>query len=247
MADKVSLSSPGRSAPLSLPKTASAANRTGSVLPTAGKTAMPTAEAVAYVQGKALSDRARDLNTRKDTIDQGIRAAKSAISGYEAAAKLLGQMKDNLAAAPSATDEERHGLQTQFNALAKAAATLATEAARQGAAASEAGEATSEAAPNVAALHWTDETAPGALAEAVDGAMLAVQANTLILGTKVTQLQNRLNAAVTALTNGADKITLAELNEEGANLLALQTRQQVGSQSLSFAGQIEQNVLNLFR
>lgn len=247
MADKVSLSSPGRSAPLSLPKAASAANRTGSVLPTAGKTAAPTAEAVAYVQGQALSDRARDLNSRKDTIDHGIRAAKSAIAGYDAAAKLLGQMKDAAISGQTATGDERDGLKIQFNALAKAAAALATEAARQGAAASEAGEATSEQAPNVAALTWTDDSAPDALAEAVDGAMLAVQANTIILGTKVTQLQNRLNAAVTALTNGADKITMAELNEEGANLLALQTRQQLGSQPLSFAGQIEHNVLNLFR
>lgn len=50
-----------------------------------------------------------------------------------------------------------------------------------------------------------------------------------------------------AVAQPADKLSLADLNEEGANLIALQTRQQLGAQSLSFAGQQEQSVLNLFR
>jgi len=49
------------------------------------------------------------------------------------------------------------------------------------------------------------------------------------------------------LETGAGKLTVADLNEEGANLLALQTRQQLGIQALSFAGQAEQSILGLFR
>jgi flagellin-like hook-associated protein FlgL len=49
------------------------------------------------------------------------------------------------------------------------------------------------------------------------------------------------------LEGGAGQLTLADLNAEGANLLALQTRQQMGIQALSFAGQSEQAVLGLFR
>jgi flagellin-like hook-associated protein FlgL len=49
------------------------------------------------------------------------------------------------------------------------------------------------------------------------------------------------------LEDGAGQLTLADLNSEGANLLALQTRQQMGIQALSFAGQSEQAVLGLFR
>jgi flagellin-like hook-associated protein FlgL len=52
---------------------------------------------------------------------------------------------------------------------------------------------------------------------------------------------------VSVLDSGAGKLTVADLNEEGANLLALQTRQQLGIQSLSFAGQSEQSILGLFR
>ena len=39
---------------------------------------------------------------------------------------------------------------------------------------------------------------------------------------------------------------LADTNEEGANLLTLQTRQSLSSTSLSFAAQADQNVLRLF-
>ncbi|WP_417821481.1 flagellin [Terasakiella sp.] len=52
---------------------------------------------------------------------------------------------------------------------------------------------------------------------------------------------------VGVLETGSGQLTLADLNEEGANLLALQTRQQMGIQALSFAGQSEQAVLGLFR
>ncbi len=51
---------------------------------------------------------------------------------------------------------------------------------------------------------------------------------------------------VTTLESGAGKLTVADLNKEGANLLALQTRQQLGIQALSFAGQSEQSILRLF-
>lgn len=49
------------------------------------------------------------------------------------------------------------------------------------------------------------------------------------------------------LETGAGKLTVADLNEEGANLLALQTGQQLGIQAMSFAAQAEQSILGLFR
>lgn len=53
-------------------------------------------------------------------------------------------------------------------------------------------------------------------------------------------------STVNTLRAGADDLTLADLNEEGANLLALQTRQQLGVTSLSLASQSQQAVLRLF-
>ncbi|MEQ1931605.1 MAG: flagellin, partial [Parvularculaceae bacterium] len=43
------------------------------------------------------------------------------------------------------------------------------------------------------------------------------------------------------------KLTLADINEEGANLVALQIRQQLGIQALSIANQAPQSILSLFR
>ncbi len=51
---------------------------------------------------------------------------------------------------------------------------------------------------------------------------------------------------INVLTEGADNLTLADMNEESANMLALQTRQQLAINSLSLASQAAQGVLQLF-
>ena len=62
-------------------------------------------------------------------------------------------------------------------------------------------------------------------------------------------MQNRqtfTNAMVNTLQTGSDGLTLADGNLEGANMLALQTRQQLSIQALSLASQANQAVLRLF-
>ena len=51
---------------------------------------------------------------------------------------------------------------------------------------------------------------------------------------------------VNTLTTGADNLVLADSNEEGAKLLALNTRQQLSQTALSLASQADQSVLRLF-
>ena len=51
---------------------------------------------------------------------------------------------------------------------------------------------------------------------------------------------------VNTLNTGADNLTLADMNEEGANMLMLQTRQNLGTTSLSLASQSAQAVMRLF-
>jgi len=51
---------------------------------------------------------------------------------------------------------------------------------------------------------------------------------------------------INTLQTGAANLTLADTNQEGANLLALQTRQQLGVQALSIANQSQQSILKLF-
>lgn len=84
----------------------------------------------------------------------------------------------------------------------------------------------------------------------IDTAISRLRATSAELGSNVAILQTRLdftNNYVNELQIGSDKLTLADLNEEGANLVSLQTRQQLGIQSLSISGQQQQAILALLQ
>ncbi len=83
----------------------------------------------------------------------------------------------------------------------------------------------------------------------LDTAVTSLRGNASTIGSNVSLLQTRLDFTeqyVNVHELGAAKLSLAEITEEGANLVALQTRQQLGISSLAFAGQAEQSVLSLF-
>lgn len=87
------------------------------------------------------------------------------------------------------------------------------------------------------------------LVQGVDSAISQNNSVAKSLGTNVAILNTRLEFTkeyVNVQKDGAGKLTLADTNEEGANLVSLQTRQQLGIQALAFAGQTEQSVLRLF-
>lgn len=52
---------------------------------------------------------------------------------------------------------------------------------------------------------------------------------------------------VDTLKSGGDKLVLADMNEEAANMLALQTQRQMATNSLTMASQAAQSVLQMFR
>ena len=69
------------------------------------------------------------------------------------------------------------------------------------------------------------------------------------LGTNLNIIQTRQDYTsefANVLTEGASKLTEADQNEESANLLTLQTRQQLGTIALSLANQSQQAILRLF-
>jgi flagellin len=69
------------------------------------------------------------------------------------------------------------------------------------------------------------------------------------LATDLGVIQNRQDFTQKTIDNlkeGADKLTVADQNEEGAKLLALQTRAQLSAITLSLASQQDQTVLRLF-
>lgn len=62
----------------------------------------------------------------------------------------------------------------------------------------------------------------------------------------ITSRRDFTENTINTLESGADDLTVADQNEEGANLLALQTRQALGTTALSLASQSAQSVLRLF-
>jgi len=62
----------------------------------------------------------------------------------------------------------------------------------------------------------------------------------------ITIRQDFTSNMINTLNDGAANLTNADMNEEGANMLMLQTRQQLGTTSLSLASQAAQSVLRLF-
>jgi len=81
-------------------------------------------------------------------------------------------------------------------------------------------------------------------------AIATLRSNSSSLGNNLNIIQTRQDFArnlINALKEGADKLTLADKNEEGAKLLSLQTSQQLGITSLSLASQANQSILRLFQ
>ena len=62
----------------------------------------------------------------------------------------------------------------------------------------------------------------------------------------ITTRSSFTDSMVNILNTGADNLTNADMNEEGANALMLQTKQSLGMTSLSLGAQAAQSVLRLF-
>jgi len=90
----------------------------------------------------------------------------------------------------------------------------------------------------------------------INSAITALDAATTNLRSEAQKLSTNLSTItirqdftsnmINTLQDGATNLTNADMNEEGANMLMLQTRQQLGTTSLSLASQSAQSVLRLF-
>lgn len=103
--------------------------------------------------------------------------------------------------------------------------------------------------PEITARSWENEVNLRNTVRDLDAASrtLRTQASTFGANLGVVEIrQGFTDQLINTLEGGAADLTLADTNEEGANLLALQTRQQLGSVALSIASQSEQSVLQLF-
>lgn len=87
------------------------------------------------------------------------------------------------------------------------------------------------------------------ISNGITTALAVLEAQSTKLSSNLSIVNARLdftNEMVNIELAGADNLTLADQNEEGANMLMLQTRNQLGTTSLSLASQAAQGILRLF-
>ncbi len=96
---------------------------------------------------------------------------------------------------------------------------------------------------------FDSDTSIDARLNALTDALGVIRSQASAFGSNLSIVENRTEftkAMMNTLQTGADSLVLADTNEEAANMLALQTRQQLSSTALSLASQADQAVLQLF-
>ncbi len=254
---------------LSLQMTDALMQRTSERLATGLRVNSSVDDAAAYFAAQGHRSRAADLNARKDAMGEAIQTVKAADQGIKAINSLIEQAKGLVAAARSASTADRATLAGQFDDILTQIDNLATDSGYKGTNLLDADTLTvdlnEDATSSVdvvgfdasssglsiaaAANAWAlDANIDAALAD-LDAGLATLRVNAKSLGASngiITARQAFTAGMISTLTTGADQLTLADPNEEGANMLALQTRQQLGIVSLSLSSQSQQSILRLF-
>ncbi len=229
---------------------------------------------VNFFKSKDHYDRADDLASKKDGMAEAIKVIEAANTGIEGIYDLLDQMKSLASAAK--TSGNTSDLANQYDTIRSQLAQMADDSSYGGvnllnneslsvefnedgsSSLSVAGfSATTAGTFNFGSSSVTINTADFSNSDAIeDGAISEIDSVVSELRTKAQQLASSLSTIeiradftqemINTLNTGADNLTLADMNEEGANMLMLQTRQQLGTTSLSMSSQAAQAVLRLF-
>lgn len=215
-------------------------------------------------------DRASDLNDRKDGMSEAVQTVKNADNGIKAITSLI-QAAKGLASSAAATNDSLSQVtyESQFLQIKSQITTLASDSGYRGTNLLTDGTLSIEFAPKAgdakltvagfkadsttlgvtAAVNWaTAGAATQALAN-MDGALTTLRTKSSTLASNlavITTRQDFTDNVINTLQQGADGLTLADMNNEGANMLMLQTRQSLGTTALSLSSQAAQSVLRLF-
>jgi flagellin-like hook-associated protein FlgL len=224
---------------------------------------------VNYFSSRGLGQRAADLSSLKNSFGEAISTIKSADNAISEITSSLENVKKIVTSAKDASPETISSLQDQLKDEVAKIDKLANDSSYSGrnllTGESDLTISVNERGTNSLTVKSTDlrssalgldtlslgdpEAIDSSL-ETIDSARKTIQSTSKTLSTQmatITTRQDFTNEFSKALVEGASKLTMADLNEEGANMLALQTRQQLGTISLSLASQSEQAVMNLFR
>jgi flagellin-like hook-associated protein FlgL len=224
-----------------------------------------------FFTAQSLNNRANDFSSLLDSMSNAVKTIQAADNGITAITKLVESGRALARQALQTTDAtERASLATQFTAIRTQIDALAADSGFNGTnllngddltvVFNEDGTSTQTIA-SVTDDTGTDLPIAGPVGSwALDASIqTSIDETTTALSTLRTQSkafgsslstvqarQDFTKSLINTLTSGADNLTLADSNEEGANLLALQTRQQLSTTALSLAVQSDRNVLRLF-
>jgi flagellin len=266
------LSAGVRSNLLQLQQTSDLITKTETRLSTGKRVNSALDNPINYFTAQGLSSRANDLNSLLDSMTTGINTIQAANNGISAITKLVQSAQSLVSQGRQTTDSAvRATLSAQFDDLLGQIDQLAADSGFNGINLlngdnltinlNETGSSTttitgytdttaSALSISGAANNWAASTDLDAAASELSTALTTLRTQTQSLGSNLQVVQIRQDftkAMVNTLSSGADSLTLADTNEEGANLLALQTRQQLSTTALSLAAQADQNVLRLFQ
>lgn len=226
-----------------------------------------------YFTAQGLDNRASDLNNLLDSMSTGINTIQAANNGITAITKLVQSAQSLVSQAQQTSDATvRDTLADQFDGLLTQIGQLAgdsgfnginllggdtltvtlNEDASSSVAVTGVDYTDANAAPlsiTNAANNWAADADITAAGSDLTAALTTLRSQSQALSSSLSTVQIRQDftkATISTLQKGSADLTLADSNEEGANLLALQTRQQLSSTALSLASQADQSVLRLF-
>ena len=223
-----------------------------------------------FFAAQAHNNRSADFAVRKDGMSEAIQTVKAADAGISAITSLVQAAKGLASSAlSSATTADRVALGNQYSQLQTQITQLANDSVYRGTNLlktdtmtvlfNENGDSSLDVEGfnataagmtlNTVTSGWSDITSIQADASALDTAIGELRSQSKALSNNLNIITNRQNftdAMMGTLQTGADNLTLADMNQEGANMLMLQTRQNLSTTALSLSSQAAQSVLRLF-
>lgn len=265
----ISLTAGMRGNLVSLQGTVDLLNRTQDRLSSGKKVNSAIDNPTSYFTAQSLTSRASDLTALKDGMGQAIQTVKAADSGIKGMTGLIEAAKGLAQSALATSDAtSRSTYAAQYTALVAQIKTIAGDSGYNGTNLlstnslvvkfNEGGSSTltisgtgADAGLTLAdaVANWANSTNIDAAVTELNTATTALRNTSSSLSSSlsvITARQDFTTQMVNTLTGGADKLTLADMNEEGANMLMLQTRQALGTTALSLSAQAAQSVLRLF-
>jgi flagellin-like hook-associated protein FlgL len=269
----VTLSSPAQTALDSILSTGRDQQISQKRLSTGLKVADAVDGPAAYFTARGLRGRAEEFTGRYDNIQQGMKTLNTASKSLEGIEKLAQQMKGLADQALGTSDttvrtrlkEDFNKLRNQINALVGDATYNGTNLINTGVSTDTFEVKMSERTAStltvnkvdarVTALGLSAQTTWGATNTAittardnVDKALSKLRSYQTSFATSSGVLSTRAEFTqnmISTLKGGADQLTVADLDEEGAKLAALNTRGQLAQSVLGLAIQREQGILRL--